>query len=1130
MRIHAIVATTRLTRSTVANHAKRATGTTSSHSGLVAALGALLRVPGSSAPSDRPAAGRRTRAALCLGCLCALGFVAFLESASATLAADCPNAVFRTGPSAKLPECRAYELVSPPDTVGRAITALNASNFRDAFEFPLITAAGDSVIFNTAEGSLSGSPGSGLTDRYRSRRTPDGWVTEFIGPTAAETDRPAYGGVSADHQYYFLNAGLNNFWLEPEAILQAPFGGDDADYLRTPDGKFQLIASGSLGSAPDAIGRLITPGAAHVIFTSETQLEPEAPPTGVSAIYDRGLDGSAHVLSLLPGDVTPTKGAEYLGASPDGEDVAFRITYDQPIGSNDNSLSTVYVRHSRTTTKEVWRSNGVWTGKRLTCDPGTTSATLTYQWLRNGNPIAGATNATYTTAAADQGAVLQCQVTASSGEGGSLATSPQPLIAAPFVGKTPPDSTGSFQARITAGGLGVFSTEVGRELTCEPGQWEGNPGFTYRWLRNGVPIAGATGSTYTTVSADKGAALQCGLTAANADGAMVGTSAITMVNASPPTATANPTVSNETEPGGAPEEGDTLSCSAGTWTNGPALTYQWLRGGAPIPGATAATYTVAAEDQGKALQCGVSATNVDATTAAVSDQVVVEPQPGTAPPMRTAPGSVGGTARVGSTLFCSAGSWSGSPTFTYQWLRNGVEIAGATGTSYALAAADRDKMIQCRVTATNAGGSVVAINAGAGARYVNPAPPAAKASLPVPGVTFAGVFGGHVFFGDKAIPRSDLSGPSDLFSFNIADGSITRITDVEDAQFSHVSGDGSHVYFVSESQIGGEGEAGEPNLYVWSRSSNSTKLIATVARSDLKFDQQSIIGANLVAWTHALNANKDSTVGLALSNTRSTPDGSVFLFISAARLTAFDNSAAAPGICTTNATGAVDTEGRCPEVYLYDTNSEELSCVSCPQKPGPATGYAKLHSWGAVSELNPPNNLTTDGTTVFFETSEELVPEDTNGYTDVYRWKKGSGLALISTGEAKGTSSLYAVTPDGSDVAFLTRERLLPQDRNGGTPRLYDARVNGGFPPPEETVTEPCAGDACQGAPSAAPEAPRVASSSLHGSGNVRPELDCGKGKRRVVRRGKEVCVRRKRPRRHGLRRHAARREREVRR
>ena|SRR6516225_2370819 len=75
-------------------------------------------------------------------------------------------------------------------------------------------------------------------------------------------------------------------------------------------------------------------------------------------------------------------------------------------------------------------------------------------------------------------------------------------------------------------------------------------------------------------------------------------------------------------------------------------------------------------------------------------------------PINTTAPLVTGTATVGSTLTSTTGTWSNAPTgYTYQWLRSGTPIAGATAATYVLAAADHGMSVSCNVTASNAAGS-----------------------------------------------------------------------------------------------------------------------------------------------------------------------------------------------------------------------------------------------------------------------------------------------------------------------------------------------------------------------------------------------------------------------------------------
>jgi hypothetical protein len=90
-----------------------------------------------------------------------------------------------------------------------------------------------------------------------------------------------------------------------------------------------------------------------------------------------------------------------------------------------------------------------------------------------------------------------------------------------------------------------------------------------------------------------------------------------------------------------------------------------------------------------------------------------------------------GTPAVGQTLSCTDGSWTGIPTlaFAQRWLRDSAPIPGATGSTYAVQAADVGHGLACEVTATNEVGSVNAVSN----TLDVPAPstPPAPASAPV---------------------------------------------------------------------------------------------------------------------------------------------------------------------------------------------------------------------------------------------------------------------------------------------------------------------------------------------------------------------------------------------------------------
>jgi hypothetical protein len=101
----------------------------------------------------------------------------------------------------------------------------------------------------------------------------------------------------------------------------------------------------------------------------------------------------------------------------------------------------------------------------------------------------------------------------------------------------------------------------------------------------------------------------------------------------------------------------------------------------------------------------VQATDAAGNTSTASDGWSVTP------PANTSPPSISGMASVGRELSASAGSWTGSPAFAYQWLRcnemglSCLPIGGATSANYTAVAADAGSTFEVQVTATTSAGS-----------------------------------------------------------------------------------------------------------------------------------------------------------------------------------------------------------------------------------------------------------------------------------------------------------------------------------------------------------------------------------------------------------------------------------------
>ena len=161
-----------------------------------------------------------------------------------------------------------------------------------------------------------------------------------------------------------------------------------------------------------------------------------------------------------------------------------------------------------------------------------------------------------------------------------------------------------------------------------------------------------------------------------------------------------PAPSNSTAPAvsGQAVQGQTLSTSNGSWTNGPtSYAYQWqdcnslVVSCANISGATSSAYVLQPGDVGSTVRSVVTATNAGGSASASSAATAVVASNTPAAPVNSTLPAVSGQAVQGQTVSTSNGSWSGSPTsYAYQWQDcnssggSCANISGATSSAYVL--------------------------------------------------------------------------------------------------------------------------------------------------------------------------------------------------------------------------------------------------------------------------------------------------------------------------------------------------------------------------------------------------------------------------------------------------------------
>ncbi len=141
-----------------------------------------------------------------------------------------------------------------------------------------------------------------------------------------------------------------------------------------------------------------------------------------------------------------------------------------------------------------------------------------------------------------------------------------------------------------------------------------------------------------------------------------------------------------------------------------------------------------------------------------------------------------------------------------------------------------------------------------------------------------------------------------------------------------------------------------------------------------------------------------------------------------------------------------------------------------------------------------------DSGRVFFDSTDGLVSQDTNGTEDVYEFeppgvgtcteatatfvsREGGCVSLISSGASGRESAFLDASESGDDAYFLTAAKLSPLDTDSAYD-VYDARVGGGDSEPEKPIE--CQGDACQGFV-APPNDATPDSLTFSGPGNLKP-------------------------------------------
>jgi len=288
-------------------------------------------------------------------------------------------------------------------------------------------------------------------------------------------------------------------------------------------------------------------------------------------------------------------------------------------------------------------------------------------------------------------------------------------------------------------------------------------------------------------------------------------------------------------------------------------------------------------------------------------------------------------------------------------------------------------------------------------------------------------------------------------AFRRADGHTTAISvshlagdppDTQPAIFDELTPDGRYAFFQSPIRLTDDTPAdlgGAFGLYRYDADTDGLRFVARVFRPT-----QAVYGVGNDGQTVYYDADSGTNVWRNGQVHTVTTDAPV-------------RAAAGPSTYVTANGRFFAFVGGDGQAYRYDAESDQSVCVSCPADGSPGKTAGLVGPGRSIS--NRATRVVTESGEVFFDTASPLVTADHNGTKDVYTYTDRP--TLISPGDGAFDATLVDASDDGSSIFFQTDEGIVSQDTDESVD-VYVARVGGGFPgqspllPPARCVRAEC--------------------------------------------------------------------------
>ena len=268
------------------------------------------------------------------------------------------------------------------------------------------------------------------------------------------------------------------------------------------------------------------------------------------------------------------------------------------------------------------------------------------------------------------------------------------------VTRTSPDSTQVVEGKFDNPRFSWAANTIQKKSWIDVSKFSPSASFSVQWLRDGVPIPGATDLTYFWTDWDQGRILSAKFTASKRGFVSITADYYPMLIPGDKILILSHTT------GGKWEVGGTVTAVILELEPGANVKYQWLRDGEVIPGANSESYNVIAADSQRYISLSVTASKTG--MASVTKKGAGVQISGAATPGGQIPGgesalpslqiTVTGNATVGNVLVSTVNSRSISLPLRYQWFRDGNEIANETSITYKLTTSDLGHQVFVKVS------------------------------------------------------------------------------------------------------------------------------------------------------------------------------------------------------------------------------------------------------------------------------------------------------------------------------------------------------------------------------------------------------------------------------------------------